>query len=208
MIFEKLKQLRLVPVIAINDAEDAINLGGALIRGGLPCAEITFRTEAAEESIKRLSKEYPEMLIAAGTVLTPEQADRAIGAGATFIVAPGFSRKVAEHCLKKGYAYAPGVMTPTEIEMALDLGITTVKFFPAELAGGINMIKALAAPYTNLKFMPTGGISAKNIAEYLSYEKIIAVGGSYMATSKMIANKEFDKIETLTKEAVKMVAAL
>jgi 2-dehydro-3-deoxyphosphogluconate aldolase/(4S)-4-hydroxy-2-oxoglutarate aldolase len=208
MIFEKLKKMRLVPVIAINDEEDAIPLGGALIRGGLPCAEITFRTDAAEESIKRLSKEYPEMLIAAGTVLTTEQADRAIGAGATFIVAPGFSRKVAEHCLKKNYAYAPGVMTPTEIEMALDLGITTVKFFPAELAGGINMIKALAAPYTKLKFMPTGGISKKNIADYLTYEKTTAVGGSFMATSKMIANKEFDKIEALTKEAVEMIAAI
>jgi 2-dehydro-3-deoxyphosphogluconate aldolase/(4S)-4-hydroxy-2-oxoglutarate aldolase len=208
MIFDELKKIRLVPVIAINDAADAVPLGGALIRGGLPCAEITFRTDAAEDAIKNLSKAYPEMLIAAGTVLTAEQADRAIGAGATFIVAPGLNRKVAEHCIKKGYPYAPGIMTPSEIEVALELGLNVVKFFPAEQAGGINMIKALSAPYTKLRFMPTGGINRKNISDYLSFNKVIAVGGSFMATSQMIADKKFDEIEALTKEAVELIGAI
>lgn len=200
-IFEEVGKIRIVPVVVLNDAEKAVPLAEALCKGGLPCAEVTFRTDAAEESIKRIAKARPDMLVGAGTVLSPEQADRAMAAGAKFIVSPGLNPKVVEHCLKNNYPVCPGIMTPTEIELAMSFGLERVKFFPAEQAGGLKMIKTLAAPYTKLKFMPTGGLNAQNITEYLAYEKIFACGGSWMCAGKLVNENKFDEIEKLTAEA-------
>lgn len=195
----------IVPVVVLNKADDAEPLAQALVKGGLPCAEVTFRTDAAEESIRRIAKKFPEMFVGAGTVLTTEQADRAVDAGAKFIVSPGLNPKVVEHCLKKGYPITPGIMTPTELEVALGFGLDVVKFFPAENAGGLKMIKAISAPYTMMKFMPTGGINATNVRDYLASEKILACGGSWMVKGDLIAAGDFAKIESLTAEAAAIV---
>ncbi len=195
----------IVPVVVLNKADDAEPLAQALVKGGLPCAEVTFRTDAAEESIRRIAKKFPEMFVGAGTVLTTEQADRAVGAGAKFIVSPGLNPKVVEHCLKKGYPITPGIMTPTELEMALGFGLDVVKFFPAENAGGLKMIKAMSAPYTMMKFMPTGGINATNVRDYLACNKILACGGSWMVKSDLINAGDFAEIEKLTSEAAAIV---
>lgn len=195
----------IVPVVVLNNASDAEPLAEALINGGLPCAEVTFRTEAAEDSIKLMSKKFPEMFVGAGTVLTTEQVDRAIGAGAKFIVSPGFNPKVVEYCLKNNYPITPGIMTPTELEMALGFGLDVVKFFPAENAGGLKMIKAMSAPYTMMKFMPTGGINAANVGDYLACDKILACGGSWMVKGDLIKEGNFAEIEKLTAEAAAIV---
>ena len=195
----------IVPVVVLNKADDADPLAQALVKGGLPCAEVTFRTDAAEESIRRIAKKFPEMFVGAGTVLTTEQADRAVGAGAKFIVSPGLNPKVVEHCLKKGYPITPGIMTPTELEMALGFGLDVVKFFPAENAGGLKMIKAMSAPYTMMKFMPTGGINATNVRDYLACNKILACGGSWMVKGDLVTAGNFAEIERLTKEAAGIV---
>lgn len=195
----------IVPVVVLNKADDAEPLAQALVKGGLPCAEVTFRTDAAEESIRRIAKKFPEMFVGAGTVLTTEQADRAVGAGAKFIVSPGLNPKVVEHCLKKGYPITPGIMTPTELEMALGFGLDVVKFFPAENAGGLKMIKAMSAPYTMMKFMPTGGINATNVRNYLACNKILACGGSWMVKGDLINAGDFIQIEKLTREAAVIV---
>ncbi len=195
----------IVPVVVLNNASDAEPLAEALINGGLPCAEVTFRTEAAEDSIKLMSKKFPEMFVGAGTVLTTEQVDRAIGAGAKFIVSPGFNPKVVEYCLKNNYPITPGIMTPTELEMALGFGLDVVKFFPAENAGGLKMIKAMSAPYTMMKFMPTGGINAANVGDYLACDKILACGGSWMVKGDLIKGGNFAEIEKLTAEAAEIV---
>ena len=195
----------IVPVVVLNNASDAEPLAEALINGGLPCAEVTFRTEAAEDSIKLMSKKFPEMFVGAGTVLTTEQVDRAIGAGAKFIVSPGFNPKVVEYCLKNNYPITPGIMTPTELEMALGFGLDVVKFFPAENAGGLKMIKAMSAPYTMMKFMPTGGINATNVGDYLACDKILACGGSWMVKGDLIKGGNFAEIEKLTAEAAEIV---
>ncbi len=195
----------IVPVVVLNNASDAEPLAEALINGGLPCAEVTFRTEAAEDSIKLMSKKFPEMFVGAGTVLTTEQVDRAIGAGAKFIVSPGFNPKVVEYCLKNNYPITPGIMTPTELEMALGFGLDVVKFFPAENAGGLKMIKAMSAPYTMMKFMPTGGINATNVGDYLACDKILACGGSWMVKGDLIKEGNFAEIEKLTAEAAEIV---
>ncbi|MCI5520492.1 MAG: bifunctional 4-hydroxy-2-oxoglutarate aldolase/2-dehydro-3-deoxy-phosphogluconate aldolase [Treponema sp.] len=195
----------IVPVVVLNKADDAEPLAQALVKGGLPCAEVTFRTDAAEESICRIAKKFPEMFVGAGTVLTTEQADRAVGAGAKFIVSPGLNPKVVEHCLKKGYPITPGIMTPTELEMALGFGLDVVKFFPAENAGGLKMIKAMSAPYTMMKFMPTGGINATNVRDYLACNKILACGGSWMVKGDLISAGDFAEIEKLTREAAAIV---
>ena len=195
----------IVPVVVLNNASDAEPLAEALINGGLPCAEVTFRTEAAEDSIKLMSKKFPEMFVGAGTVLTTEQVDRAIGAGAKFIVSPGFNPKVVEYCIKNNYPITPGIMTPTELEMALGFGLDVVKFFPAENAGGLKMIKAMSAPYTMMKFMPTGGINAANVGDYLACDKILACGGSWMVKGDLINSGNFAEIEKLTKEASQIV---
>lgn len=204
-IIKEISAAGVVPVVKIDDSKDAAALAAALRNGGLNCAEITFRTSAAEESIKLISEKFPDMLIAAGTVLTPEQADKAMNAGAKFIVSPGLNPEVVEHCKKKGYPIIPGVCTPTEIEKALSLGLTYLKFFPAEAAGGVKMIKSLAAPYTMVKFMPTGGINTSNLKDYLACKAIFACGGSWMVPSDKIASGDFDEIENLTKEAVKLL---
>ncbi len=200
-----LGSIGIVPVVVLNDSNDAESLAQSLIKGGLPCAEVTFRTDAAEESIKKMVKKYPNMFVGAGTVLSCEQADRAINAGAKFIVSPGLNPKVVEHCLKNDYPVCPGIMTPSEIEIALGFGLDVVKFFPAEPAGGLKMIKALSAPYTNLKFMPTGGINESNVKDYLAFEKILACGGSWMVKGNLISEKKFDEIEKLTAQAAQIV---
>ncbi|MBB5219556.1 MULTISPECIES: bifunctional 4-hydroxy-2-oxoglutarate aldolase/2-dehydro-3-deoxy-phosphogluconate aldolase [Treponema] len=195
----------IVPVVVLNKADDAQPLAESLIKGGLPCAEVTFRTDAAEESIRAIAKKFPEMFVGAGTILTPEQADRAVDAGAKFIVSPGFNPKVVEHCINKGYPVTPGIMTPTELEMALGFGLDVVKFFPAENAGGLKMIKAMSAPYTMMKFMPTGGINANNVKDYLACDKILACGGSWMVKGDLINAGNFAEIERLTREASNIV---
>jgi len=201
-VIKQLSLIGIVPVIALDDAKDASPLAGALCRGGLPCAEITFRTAAAEESIRIMHRDYPDMIIGAGTVLTPEQADKAINAGASFIVSPGLNPDVVKHCLANGYPVVPGIATPTEIELAMSLGLDTVKFFPAEAAGGIAMIKAMSAPYGKIKFMPTGGIGKDNLNDYLSFGKVFCCGGSWMAAKNLINAGKFDEIENITRDAV------
>ena len=200
-----LGSIGIVPVVVLNKADHAQPLAQALVNGGLPCAEVTFRTDAAEESIRLIAKNFPDMFVGAGTVLTVEQADRAFNAGAKFIVSPGLNPKVVEHCLKKGYPVCPGIMTPTELEMALGFGLDVVKFFPAENAGGLKMIKAMSAPYTMMKFMPTGGINATNVRDYLACNKILACGGSWMVKGDLINAGDFAEIEKLTREAAEIV---
>jgi len=204
-MMKKLGKLGIVPVVVLNSADDALPLAEALVKGGLPCAEVTFRTAAAEESIRKMAKAFPEMIIGAGTVLTCEQADRAIDAGAKFIVSPGFNPKVTEYVLKKGVPMTPGICTPTEIEAALQFDLDVLKFFPAEPSGGLKMIKALAAPYVGVNFMPTGGISAANVREYLAYDRIVACGGSWMVSGSLVKEGKFGEIETLVREAADIV---
>ena len=204
-IIEQFRKIGIIPVVVLDDAKDAEPLAKALCEGGLPCAEVTFRTAAAEEAIRRMSTAYPEMLVGAGTVLTTEQADRAIAAGAKFIVSPGLNPEVVKHCLEKGVPITPGVQTPTEIEMALSLGLKTVKFFPAEPAGGLKMIKAVAAPYVDVTFMPTGGVNAANVRDYLAYDRIVACGGSWMVKKDLVAKGDFETIRAMVAEAAAIV---
>ncbi|MBQ6756220.1 MAG: bifunctional 4-hydroxy-2-oxoglutarate aldolase/2-dehydro-3-deoxy-phosphogluconate aldolase [Oscillospiraceae bacterium] len=201
----KLKKIGIIPVVVLDNADDAIPLAEALIKGGLPCAEVTFRTAAAEESIRRMAKAFPEMIVGAGTVLTTEQADRAIDAGSKFIVSPGFNPRVTKYVLDKGVPMTPGICTPSEAEGAMELGLDAVKFFPAEPSGGLKMIKAMAAPYVDLNFMPTGGISPENVRDYLKYDRIICCGGSWMVKGDLIRAGKFDEIEKLVKEASDIV---
>lgn len=203
-----LEEYGVVPVVVLKKAEDAIPLADALYKGGLSCAEVTFRTDAAEESIKLMSEKYPDMLVGAGTVLTIEQVDRAVGAGAKFIVSPGFDPEIVDYCLEKNIPVFPGCITPSEIAQAVKRGLKVIKFFPAEQAGGVAMIKAMGAPYGMVKFMPTGGISAKNLAEYLSCKNIVCCGGSWMVKGDLIEEGQFDKITQLTKEAVELVKSI
>lgn len=201
-IAEQFQDFGVVPVVVLNDAKDALPLADALCEGGLACAEVTFRTAAAEESIRLMSEKYPEMLVGAGTVLTIDQVDRAVAAGAKFIVSPGFDPEIVDYCISKDIPVFPGCITPSEVAQAVKRGLKIVKFFPAEQAGGVAMIKAMAAPYTMVKFMPTGGINAKNLHSYLECDKIICCGGSWMVKGDLIKAGEFDKIRELTKEAV------
>ncbi len=194
-----------MPVIALDDVKDAELLAKALIEGGIPCAEVTFRTKAAEESIKIMSSKFPELLVGAGTVLTIEQADKAVAAGAKFIVSPGFNPKVVKHCIEKDIPVTPGCSSPSDVEQAIELGLEVVKFFPAEAAGGLNMIKSMAAPYVNMKFMPTGGINEKNVTSYLDFDKVIACGGSWMVNKDMVKAGDFESIKKLTKKAVEVM---
>ena len=204
-IFEKFSKIGIIPVVVLEDAKDAEPLGKALMEGGLPCAEVTFRTAAAEEAIKIMTEKFPDMLVGAGTVLTTEQADSAIAAGAKFIVSPGLNPDVVAHCVKKGIPVTPGTCTPTDVEKALTFGLDVVKFFPAEPAGGLDFIKAIAAPYVGVKFMPTGGINANNVRDYLKYDRIIACGGSWMVKGDLIKAGYFEKIKDLTAEAAGIV---
>ena len=205
-IAEQFYEYGVVPVVVLEEAKDALPLAKALVEGGLPCAEVTFRTEAAEESIRLMSEKYPEMLVGAGTVLTTKQVDRAAAAGAKFIVSPGFDPEIVDYCLEKKIPVFPGCITPSEVAQAVKRGLEVVKFFPAEQAGGVAMIKAMAAPYTMVKFMPTGGVNAKNLESYLSCDKIIACGGSWMVKGDLVKAGKFDEIKAMTEEAVKLVA--
>lgn len=201
-VLEQIQKIGIVPVVVLKDAKDALPLAKALCEGGLPCAEVTFRTDAAEESIRIMANAFPEMLIGAGTVLTTEQVDRAVAAGARFIVSPGLNPDIVRYCKKKGVPITPGTSSPSDVEQALSLGLDVVKFFPAEACRGLNMIKAMAAPYTNMMFMPTGGISAQNLNSYLAFPKILACGGSWMVKGDLIDAGDFDTIRRLTREAV------
>ncbi|NLL00513.1 MAG: bifunctional 4-hydroxy-2-oxoglutarate aldolase/2-dehydro-3-deoxy-phosphogluconate aldolase [Clostridiales bacterium] len=204
-VLSKIQMMGIVPVIKLDHAKDAVPLAKALCDGGLPCAEVTFRTVAAEESIRLMREAFPDMLIGAGTVLTTEQVDLAVKAGASFIVSPGLNPKVVNYCVERGIPITPGCSTPSDIEAAIELGLDVVKFFPAEAAGGLAMIKAMAAPYVNMKFMPTGGINASNLISYLDFPKIIACGGSWMVKDDLVKAGDFVKITELTKEAVTMM---
>jgi 2-dehydro-3-deoxyphosphogluconate aldolase/(4S)-4-hydroxy-2-oxoglutarate aldolase len=201
-ILERIGELGIVPVVKIEKAEDVLPLGRALIDGDLPIAEITFRTSAAEESIKTLTRELPNLLVGAGTVLTIEQAKRAVSAGAKFIVSPGFNPRIVDYCRENSIPITPGINNPTQIEMALERGIEVVKYFPAETSGGLPLLKSMSAPYTGIKFIPTGGIDQNNLCSYLSDNKVLACGGSWMVKPELISSGNFDEITRLTKEAV------
>jgi 2-dehydro-3-deoxyphosphogluconate aldolase / (4S)-4-hydroxy-2-oxoglutarate aldolase len=200
-VLARLRDVRVVPVITIDDPDDAVPLARALADGGLTCIEITFRTPRAAEALRRIASEVPSVLAGAGTVLTPQQAHIARDAGAQFLVAPGFGPRVVDWAMERGMAMYPGVATPTEVEAALEKGLTTLKFFPAEPMGGLAFIKAIAAPYVDVNFMPTGGINASNVASYLAFERIVACGGSWMAPPDWIAAKQFDRIRDQARRA-------
>ncbi|HEX2477135.1 MAG TPA: bifunctional 4-hydroxy-2-oxoglutarate aldolase/2-dehydro-3-deoxy-phosphogluconate aldolase [Lacipirellulaceae bacterium] len=202
---ERIAKLKLIPMVVMDHAEHAGPFGDALVAGGLPVAEITFRTEAAETSIRELAKRG-DLLVGAGTVLSKELADRAIDAGAQFIVAPGTNPEVVEHVLTRGRTMIPGVVSPTEIEFALSLGVSTLKFFPAETMGGVAMLKALAGPYPDVRFIPTGGITPELLPNYLKLTSVAACGGSWLAPRDLLATGKFDAIKVLIEQAVKIIA--
>lgn len=202
-VLQQISNIGIIPVIAIEDAEQAVPLARALVAGGLPAAEVTFRTAAGEEAIRRIAKEVPEMLVGAGTVLTKEQADRALAAGAQFIVSPGFNPEVTRYVIEKGALMMPGTATPGEMEQAMSMGLDVVKFFPAEQNGGVAKLKALAGPYTNLRWMPTGGVNTKNMMDYLGFDKIVACGGTWMVKKELINGQKWDEITAICKDAVK-----
>jgi 2-dehydro-3-deoxyphosphogluconate aldolase / (4S)-4-hydroxy-2-oxoglutarate aldolase len=204
-VIARLRAARIVPVIVIDDPDHAVPLAQALAAGGLTCAEITFRTPRAADALRRITAEVPDMFAGAGTVLTPDQASAARDAGAQFVVAPGFSPKVVDHCQSKGIPVYPGVATPTEVEAVLERGITTMKFFPAEPMGGLAYLKAIAAPYVDVQFIPTGGINASNIVSYLAFPRVVACGGSWMAPTEWIAAKQFDRIRDESRRAADAV---
>ena len=205
---EKLSLAGLVPVIAVNDADDAVPLCKALSDGGLPVAEITFRTAAAEEAIRRVHEAMPDVLLCAGTVLTTEQVDRAVNAGAAAIVSPGLSPDVVKYCVEKGIPVCPGTANPSDVQIAIQYGLKAVKLFPAEAVGGLKLIKSMAPVYPDMKFMPTGGVNEKNLLDYLSFNKIICCGGSWMVKADLIQNGEFEKICNLTKEAKELAKSI
>lgn len=205
---EKFQKLGVVPVVVLDDEKDALPLAEALVEGGLPCAEVTFRTEAAQAAICLMTERFPEMLVGAGTVLSVEQVDAAVQAGAKFIVSPGFDPEIVDYCLEKKIPVFPGCISPSEVAQAVKRGLKVVKFFPAEQAGGVAMIKAMAAPYVGIKFMPTGGINTGNLEEYLSCDKILCCGGSWMVKKDLVKNGEFDKIRQLTREAKELVKSV
>lgn len=202
---ERLRRIRLAPVIVIDDPAHAAPLADALVAGGLPCAEVTFRTPAAAEAIRAMAAAQPEMLLGAGTVLTPQQAAQAREAGAQFIVSPGLNPVVVDYCLEQGVPIYPGVCTPTEIEAGLQRGLKVLKFFPAEPAGGLAYLKAISAPYSMLEFIPTGGINAEKLPAYLSFRSVVACGGSWMAPAEWIREEQFDRIREETARAVQTI---
>ena len=204
-VLEQIEKHKIVPVIKLNHSKDSAPLASALCAGGLPVAEVTFRTAAAEESIRIMSKNFPQMLIGAGSLISVEQAKQAVDAGARFLVSAGFSPKVTEYAVDNNIPVFPGICTPTELMMLLEYNLPVAKFFPAEQYGGLAAIKALSAPFPQMRFMPTGGIDPKNVLDYLSFEKIVACGGSWMVKDSYIQNGEFDKIKTLTQEATALV---
>lgn len=207
-IADKIQKTGIVPVVVLEDSKNAVPLAKALCDGGLACAEVTFRTEAAADSIRQMTGSFPDMVIGAGTVLSVEQVRKATEAGARFIVSPGFDEDVVDYCIEREIPVFPGCVTPSEVAKAVKRGLTIVKFFPAEQFGGIAAIKALAAPYTTVKFMPTGGINIKNIKEYLSCDKVICCGGSWMVKSDLIKAGDFEEIYKMTSEASKLVKSI
>ncbi len=201
-VIAEIYKIGIVPVIALDDAKDAEPLAKALCKGGLPCAEVTFRTNAAEEAIRIIAGKFPDMLVGAGTVLTTEQVERAVGAGARFIVSPGLNPKVVQYCVDRNIPVIPGISNPSDVEAALEMGIEVVKFFPAEASGGVEMMKAISAPYAKVRFMPTGGVNPNNLRDYLDFPKVIACGGTWMVKKDFIAAGKFDEIAHHTSEAV------
>jgi 2-dehydro-3-deoxyphosphogluconate aldolase/(4S)-4-hydroxy-2-oxoglutarate aldolase len=202
-VLDKLSRLRIIPVITIDDAADANPMGDALAAGGLPVAEITFRTAAAADAIRTLSRRT-DILLGAGTVLNVDTVKRAVDCGAKFMVSPGFNPKVVSYCVENKIAITPGTSSPTDVEMALDHGLSVVKFFPAEAIGGLKLLKAIAAPYGMMKFIPTGGITLENLAQYLAFPKVLACGGSWMVTKELLAARQFDQITQITRRAVEL----
>ena len=202
-IIKQLENFRVVPVVNIDDVKDALSLGKALIKGGLPIVEITFRTAAAAETIARLSYELPDICVGAGTVLTIDQVNQSIDAGARFIVAPGFNPRIVDYCIDRNVPIFPGVNSPTQVEMGLERNLEVLKFFPAEASGGLKMLKAMAAPYGDVRFMPTGGININNLKDYLAFDRIVACGGTWLATTALINDNRFDEITRLVQEVVK-----
>lgn len=201
---QQLAALKVIPVIALNKVEHALPLAKALIENGMPCAEITFRTEAAVGAIKAMRLAYPDMLIGAGTILTPEQVDQAIDAGVDFIVSPGLNPTTVKYCQQKNMPIVPGVNNPSLVEQAMELGLKTVKFFPAEPSGGVSMLKALTAVYP-VKFMPTGGVSLSNIDDYLNIPSVLACGGTWMVPTNLVDNEQWEELGVLVKDAVEKV---
>ena len=207
-VFKRFEEIGIIPVVVLNDAKDAEPLGRALMEGGLPAAEVTFRTAAAEESIRIMAENFPDMLVGAGTVLTTEQVDRAVAAGAKFIVSPGFDPAIVQYCLDRDIPVCPGTQSPSEMLAAMNMGLDHVKFFPAEPSGGLKMIKAITAALTSLKVMPTGGISASNVVEYLQNSKIFCAGGSWMVKGDMIKAGQFAEIKDMVAEAAAIVKSV
>lgn len=204
-IYEKIEKIGIVPVVVMDEPDDAAQLAKALSDGGVPCAEVTFRTPRAAEVIKKMTETAPDMLVGAGTILNVEQAKQAIASGASFIVSPGLNPEVVTYCLVQNVCVIPGCANPTNVEEAMRLGLHIVKFFPAEQAGGLSMMKAMSAPYPGIRFMPTGGISEKNLYEYTSYDKVIACGGSFMVKKELLEKKDFFRIRELTKKSVDLM---
>ncbi|MCW8331540.1 bifunctional 4-hydroxy-2-oxoglutarate aldolase/2-dehydro-3-deoxy-phosphogluconate aldolase [Photobacterium sp. SDRW27] len=204
---ETLRALRVMPVIQIEDAKDAVKLAQVLSDNGLPAAEITFRSEAAAESIRLIREALPDLILCAGTVLTPAQVDLAVEAGADFIVSPGFNPTTVKYCLEKGIKIIPGVNSPSQVEQALELGVTALKFFPAEASGGINMLKSLTGPYGNIQLMPTGGVKPTNLMDYLAIPQVIACGGTWIAPTAAIRDNDWDTIAENVRETSKLVNA-
>jgi 2-dehydro-3-deoxyphosphogluconate aldolase / (4S)-4-hydroxy-2-oxoglutarate aldolase len=204
----QLQQFKILPIITIDEAEKALDLADALVAGGLSCGEVTFRTPAAGEALRRIAAERPNILIGAGTVLTPEQAAGAKNAGARFVLSPGLNKRVVAWCQDHDLPIFPGVATPTDIEMALEQGLEVVKFFPAEQIGGVAYLRAVSAPFPALQFMPTGGINAKNVAEYLAFDRVVSCGGSWMAPQSWIAAGAFDRIRDAVRESVEAVRSV
>ena len=207
-ILQKIYEIGIIPVIAIDDADKAVPLARALVKGGLPAAEVTFRTAAGEEAIRRIASEVPEVLVGAGTVLSLEQCGRALAAGAKFIVSPGYNEILVAHCLEKDVPVLPGCVNASDMTRAFNAGLEYVKFFPAEQSGGINGIKALAPVFPKLKFMPTGGVNTKNVNDYLNYDRIYACGGTWMVKKDLIEGEKWDEITAICKDAVKTMLGL
>ncbi|MGN0867531.1 MAG: bifunctional 4-hydroxy-2-oxoglutarate aldolase/2-dehydro-3-deoxy-phosphogluconate aldolase [Oligosphaeraceae bacterium] len=207
---EKLSRVRIIPVLSFHDSEEALRLGEILVSGGLCAAEVTFRTEAAEGAIRAMRKAYPQLCLGAGTVLSVEQLSRAIDAGAEFAVAPGLNPEVVRAAVEREFAFAPGVCTPSEIELAYSLGCVTMKFFPAEAAGGLTLLKAMSAPYKHLgiRFMPTGGVTTANAAAYLSVKEVVAVGGTWLAKADDMAAGKWDVIRQNVTDAANLIRSL
>ncbi|HEY7181993.1 MAG TPA: bifunctional 4-hydroxy-2-oxoglutarate aldolase/2-dehydro-3-deoxy-phosphogluconate aldolase [Blastocatellia bacterium] len=207
-IVERAREIGIIPVVSIPKLEDALPLAEALLEGGLPCAEITFRTAAAAEAVAGIRSRFPEIFLGAGTVLTIEQAETAISAGAEFIVSPGTNPAVVDHCLSRGVTIFPGVCTPTEIEMALSKGVDTLKFFPAEPMGGVKFLQTICAPYRNVRFIPTGGIDAENVGQYLALPQVVACGGSWMVKPELFEAGDFANVRQKAREAAALVKGL